>query len=515
VGPVDPGFLGIRRLNNAEYDNTVRDLLGVKSTPAATFISDEKALGFDTIASALGMTPAQYEQYFNAAEAVVTAAFADPALRGRILTCAPASGGDGACLRAIVQAFGLRAFRRPLTPAEVDRLAEAADEASAAGEDFSGQVRHVVTTMLSSVPFLYRLEIDPRPEGAPARRLDGYELASRLSYTLWSTMPDEALFAAAAKGTLGTDAGLAAELDRMLDHPRAAAYVKSFAGQWLGLRALESHQVEAAVFKDWDEPLRASIINEGSLYFRAFLDGAGRSVNDFFTARMSFVDGRLARHYGLPASTAGAEAKRIENAGPDRVGFLGTAAFLTTTSFSYRTSPTKRGVWILDNLLCTHVPDPPPDIPELDKPGGTPSGNATQNVRDRLAQHREDPSCAGCHNLFDPIGLGLERFDAIGRTRDKYPNGDVIDATGKLPDGTTFDGLPALSTILAKDPRFVDCLSEKLFVHAHGRAIGKGDEAALAQLREGWRKDGLNLRGLVKRVILGETFRSRRGEGAL
>jgi hypothetical protein len=454
------------------------------------------------------MTPAQYEQYFTAAEGLASIVFADPALRGRILTCA---SGD-ACVRQIVRAFGRRAWRRPLQDAEVERLARLAGEATAAGEDFTGSIRHVVATMLASMPFLYRIELDPRPDQTQPHPLDAHELASRLSYFLWSTMPDDTLLDLAGAGQLDTDAALDAQLARMLGDARASRFVSGFAGQWLGLRDLASHQVEAGVFPDWDEPLRKAMIAEGTLFFREFLDG-GRGVGEFFTAPVSFVDARLARHYKLSVKAA-TDPVRVENPMSERPGFLGTGAFLTTTSFSYRTSPTLRGVWIHSTLLCTSVPQPPAMVPELDQPGSA-TASATQNVRDRLAQHRSNAACASCHALFDPIGLGLETFDAIGRARTRYPNGDTIDPSGTMPDGATFRGLRDLAGLLARDERFPDCLERKLFVYAHGRELGAGDEPFLAQMRTAWRAEGLGLRSLLKQMVLSPTFRSRRGEGAL
>ncbi len=509
---VEPAFVGMHRLNNVEYDNTIRDLLGVTATPASTFVGGEEALGFDNIATALGMTPAQMEQYFDAAEAVTAAAFSDAQLRARILTCSPSGNDTSPCLREIIGGFGLRAFRRPLRADEIDRLVALAGAARAVGEDFPGSVKHVVAAMLASPNFLYRIELDPDPSATKVRPLDGYELASRLSYFLSSTMPDPALLAAAGDGSLLTSKGLEQELGRLLDDGQAPGLVDGFAAQWLSLRSLEDHQVDPRVYPEWDEPLRRSMIDEGKRFFQLFLAGE-RNVNEFFTTPVNFVDARLASHYGLSPPAAGA-TERVDDADPARLGFLGTAAFLTSTSFTYRTSPTSRGVTVYRGLLCGAVPDPPGDIPELDEGGGSDAA-AIQNVRDRLAEHRSNAGCASCHSLFDPVGLGLENFDAVGRFRTEYANGETIDASGELPDGTTFSGLAELAPILAADPGFPDCLMRNLFVYAHGRAIDAGDDGALAHLGAAFVKQEFSMPSLVRSLVHDQSFRSRKPEGTI
>jgi hypothetical protein len=507
-GARDVNRVGIHRLNNAEYDNTVRDLLGVSSSAAPSFIADEKALGFDTIAAAFGMTDAQYEQYFNSADNLAEQVFADPALRARILTCTPASSADLACTESIVRAFGKRAWRRPLADAEVQGLVELAGAAMELGEDFAGSMKQVVKALLSSVHFLYRVELDSDPTSPAAHPLDGYELASRLSYLLWGTMPDDALFELADSAELQSDEALRAQLTRMLGHQRARAFVASFAGQWLGLRDLQNHQVDAEAFPDWDDALRAAAIEEGLLYFSEFLDGT-RGLAEFFTADVNFVDARLAELYGM--SGGGSAITRVSDAGDARRGFLGLSSFLTVTSFAHRTAPTLRGKWVLQNLLCEEIPPPPANVPELEEDDDAASAQML-NVRERLAEHRTNPQCAACHTLLDPIGLGLENFDAIGQHRTQYANGDVIDASGMLPDGASFDGIDQLSALLAEDPRLADCASEKLLTYALSRELVKSDQPYLLEIREQWQREGLGLRALLERIVLSDLFRMRRGE---
>jgi hypothetical protein len=505
----DVNRVGIHRLNNSEYDNTVRDLLGVSTTPAASFITDEKALGFDNIADALRMTDAQYEQYFDAAAALTTATFADATLRAKIVSCTPAGAADEArCTEAIVTQFGKRAWRRPLLPAEVTKLTALAAEARALGEDFNGSIAHVVRALLSSVQFLYRIELDADPSSPVAHPLSDYELASRLSYLLWSTMPDAVLFAAAERGALQDDDELSAQLERMLADPRGARFSQGFAAQWLGLRGLASHQVEATVFPDFDEALRAAMIREGLAYFDEFLHEE-RSLTEFFSADVNFVDAKLAKHYGMTGS-AFDPTKALSVTDDERRGFLGLASFLTFSSFAHRTAPTLRGKWVLDNLLCTEIPPPPPNVPELE------SGEADQtlNVRERLAEHRTNPQCASCHQILDPIGLGLENFDAIGGYRESYSAGDAVDASGMLPTGESFDGLFELTGLLADDPRLVDCATEKLLTYALSREVVESDQPYADEIRTRAEAAGGSVRALLAEIVRSDLFRQRRGEVA-
>jgi hypothetical protein len=507
---LDVNRVPIHRLNNTEYDNTVHDLLGVASSPAKAFIEDEKLFGFDDIASAFGMTDAQYEQYFDAADALVEEAFGNDSLRGRILTCMPNAASAATCTRQIIADFGLRAWRRPLEGAEIDRLSKLASDAIAGGEDFTGSIKQVVKAMLSSVPFLYRVELDPEPASPTPHPVAAYEMASRLSYLLWSTMSDAELLQAAANGALVSNDGLSAQLQRLLTDKRARQFVSSFAGQWLGLRDLQSHQVDPDVFPAFDDALRNSMVEEGLSYFDEFLSGR-RSMTEFFTTDVNFIDAPLGKLYGISGG-GNAGPVRVTNTGDTRRGFVGLASFLTLTSFSYRTAPTLRGKWVLENLLCQEIPPPPPNVPKLDPASADNAALQSENVRKRLEAHRADPLCASCHTILDPIGLGLENYDAIGKYRTKYANGDAIDASGALPDGTQFAGLMQLTDALSKDTRLTDCVSEKMLTYALSREVVASDAAFLQQIRSQWAADGMDLSSLVKGIVLSAPFRNRRGE---
>ncbi|HET9931803.1 MAG TPA: DUF1592 domain-containing protein, partial [Polyangiaceae bacterium] len=509
IPPADVNRVALHRLNNAEYDNTVADLLGVSSKPGAGFIDDEKLAGFDNIAAALAMSDARYEQYFNAADSLVEQAFADDALRRRVLTCTPADAAQETdCARTILKAFAKRAYRRPIRDAELDRMLGLVSAARALGEDFTGAVKNAVKALLSSADFLYRVELDADPASVTPHPLSAHELASRLSYSLWRTMPDATLFQRADDGTLLQDSVLSAQLDRLLSDSRAQRFAEAFAGQWLGLRALRSHQVDAATFPEWNEPLRAAMVDEGLQYFSEFLVGK-RPMTEFLTADVNFVNGPLAKLYGF-SPPSGDKLVSVTNTSDQRRGFLGLASFLTLSSFAQRTAPTLRGKWVLENLLCSPTPAPPPNVPELDTGGA--ANASSENIRDRLEQHRKNPTCAGCHKVLDPMGLGLENFDAIGRFRDHYANGDAVDPSGMLPTGEAFAGLVELSGLVTKDERLLDCAAQKMMTYALSREVVESDAAYLRDIEAQWANDGMGLAALLKRIVLSDAFRLRRGE---
>lgn len=498
------GRTGPRRLSNGEYDNTVHDLLGTQQRLAATFVS-EGAAGFDNVASALGMTPSQYESYYNAAETLSVELFADSARATRVLACAPAAGDMGACLERVLSEFGTRAFRRPLTTADKDGLRKLHQAALGASSSPAQALAQVVTAMLVSPQFLYRVERDAEMGAAVSRPLDGYELASRLSYFLWSSLPDATLLELAKSGELVKTEVLRTQLTRMLADPRANTLVTNFAAQWLDLRELAQHKVAADKYPSFDDALRRSMIEEAQRFFGEFLT-TPRPLRDFLGASLHFVDDRLATLYGLEVRP-GDTFVRVDTPLGGRRGFLGLAAFLTGSSFSYRTSPTLRAKWVLEELLCSTVPPPPANVKaDLDGDAAANAAAAIDNVRKRLELHRSDPSCAGCHARLDPIGLGLEGFDAIGRSRKVYENGDAVDTRGELPGGLRFDGPEQLASVLVDDPRFPHCVAEKLLTYALGRSVAQEDELIEAILTDA---PAPTLRSLIENIVLSEMFRQQ------
>jgi hypothetical protein len=520
----DVGSIAIHRLNNLEYDNTMKDLVGVDAMAQKTFQSDEKD-EFDNNAALFTMNDARYEQYFTTADTIGETVFADTTPTGLRQTyvyglvtpaCTP-SATDTTCSAKIITAFGQKAWRRPLTTSEVQGLVKVATDAIALGETADGSLKQVVKVMLASPMFLYRIETDANPDSATAHPLDPYELATRLSYLVFSSMPDKTLFDLAAAKQLGSDTVLSQQVDRMLADPKAASFTNSFAGQWLGARNMQSHQVEPTAFKTFDEPLRAAMVQEELLYFGEFLTGP-LPMTQFFTTPDNFVNTRLAAHYGLPAVAANAGFVKVTNADPNRVGFMGLGSFLTFSSYSYRTSPTMRGRWVLENLLCTQINPPAVPPPKLDgNAPATDTASQQENVRMRLTLHRQSAECASCHAILDPIGLGLENFDGIGAYRTKYAPTDptAIDSSGMLPSGETFSSVSQLASILSGGShlqQLTDCASHKMMTYALSRTLTAGDDPYLNQIRTTWATQGFGLKALMKDVVLNDTFRFRHGQ---
>ncbi|HEY8947236.1 MAG TPA: DUF1592 domain-containing protein, partial [Polyangiaceae bacterium] len=334
--------------------------------------------------------------------------------------------------------------------------------------------------------------------------LSGYELASRLSYALWSSMPDETLFSLAGSGELLKTEILHAQVDRMLSLPGAEMLIKNFAAQWLGIDRLGEHAVSPTVFPEWSPALASSAQREMELYFSEFLH-EDIPFNEFLTADFNFVDAALAKHYGMtPPSQEG--FSRVVDTNDQRRGLIGLAGFLTHTSRETRTSPIIRGTWILDAFMCLTLHLPPDLVVEpLPEPA---EGDAPTTVRELIAAHRAAPACSGCHNLIDPIGLALEHFDGIGRYRTQYSNGLPIDASGVLPTGATVDGLLALTGELAQNPAFLSCAATKLNTFSLGRTVT--DPAAVAEIVQKWTASAPTLRNLIKETVTHVTFTSRR-----
>jgi hypothetical protein len=337
--------------------------------------------------------------------------------------------------------------------------------------------------------------------------LDGYELASRLSYFLWSSMPDEPLMQAAADGSLVTDAGLKAQVKRMLADGKSRAFIENFSGQWLQLRGLESVAIDRERFPEYDDKLRDAMNTEATLFFGDVLR-SDRSVLEFLDSEATFLNGKLAKFYGIPG-VEGNEFRRVPlPEGSPRGGVLTMGAILTLTSNTTRTSPVKRGLFVLDQILGTPPPPPPADIPPLEqavhnKPGAT--------VREQLAAHVAVASCAACHNRLDPLGLTFENFDTVGRWRTEE-NGKPIDASGTLPGGVVLRNSEDLKkTLLSRSDQFVESLSAKVLTYALGRGVEPFDRPAIARIAKQTRAQGDKLSALVESVVLSETFRTCRG----
>lgn len=505
-GALEPGHVTMRRLNRAEYCNTVRDLLGTSLRPCDNFPQDGVLDKFDTVGAALSTSPLHLEMYEQAATQLVQEIIAAPATdarRTRIFVCDPKTAGDAACMRTILKTFGRRAWRRPVTDDDVAMYATLLDDAKKNGDGFEQGVALALQGMLMSPNFLFQVETDPDPK-SPTHPLNVHEQAARLSYGLWSSMPDDALFQAADAGKLTAVADVQAQVRRMLDSPKAHALSTDFAGQWLMTRELANHQVDPKLYPKFDSALRDAMREENERFVDEWMHG-GRRATELIDASYTFVNDRLAMHYGLPT---GGDWRRVDLSMTRRRGVLGQAAALTVTSHADRTSPTGRGNWMLDALMCTKLPDPPPNVPPL--PG---AAMAQETLKQRLARHRSDPSCSVCHALMDPIGLGLEAFDAIGAGR-TMDNGGAIDASGELPGGVKFSGAVELSALLSADPRFQACLSRRLLTYLTGRTFnGDGDDAWIQRVTDDARTGGGTFRDWVLAIAGSTPFRYRGAEG--
>jgi hypothetical protein len=407
----------------------------------------------------------------------------------------------------ILRPLASRAFRRRATDAEIEALGQVFEAARYEGQSIERAMQASVTALLVAPSFLFRVEQEASP--GKIRRLDDFEVASRLSYFLWSTMPDDQLFRAAARGELRTDEQVVAQAMRMLEDERSRALVENFAGQWLQLRSLEEITPDRGQFKEFDDDLRAAMRRETEEFFWAIVRN-DRSVLEFLDADYTYVNGRLAKHYGIP-EISGDEFVRVSVDREKRGGLLGQASVLTVTSNPTRTSPVKRGKWILENLFAAPPPPPPPDVPELAEGGGE---KLTGGLRQRMEQHRENPSCAACHQLMDPLGFGLENYDAVGAWRTKDGEFEV-DAGGELPGGRNFRGPKELRQVLLdRRDEFRRCLAEKLLTYALGRGLEWYDACAVERIAERSAAEGDRFSVFVAEIVKSPAFRKRESTSA-
>ena len=652
----DPGRVTARRLNRAEYNNTVRDLIGIDFRPADDFPADDSGYGFDNIGDVLSLSPVLMEKYLTAAETIVrraivaervqpratrtqiraesvamgdqlkaaklapgaqgpvparealhirhrfaaegdydvrialggsrrdqpnvtmglwmdgkleqtfsvdpkpggkrsfdarvrvpagehrlSAALLDdtfnpanyamkpnerllaidlyeirgpfnpvapplPEAHRRLLFCGhDLNAHTNSCDRTLLTPLLRRAFRRDPDPAEVNRLLRLMDRSRTEGDSFEASFRVAVQAILVSPHFLFRVERDPDPLNADEHhRISEFELASRLSYFLWSSMPDDELLDLAGAGKLR--ASLKPQIRRMVNDPKSDALSENFAGQWLQLRNLDEAKPDPDRFPLFDDDLRAAMKRESELFFETIVR-EDRSILDFLDAKFTFLNERLAMHYGI-AGVEGSEFQRVTLAGEQRGGILGHGSVLTVSSYPTRTSPVIRGKWILENILNAPPPPPPPGVPNLDEAS---VGN-TGSLRQQLEKHRTNAICASCHARMDPLGFGLENYDAVGawRTKDgKFP----IDTAGTLPDGKSFRTPAQLKTILRADKdAFAQGLTEKLLTYALGRGLERFDRPAVQSISRQLAARQYRFSALLEAIVDSMPFQMRRGE---
>jgi len=434
----------------------------------------------------------------------------DTASRRRVFTCAPAKGASatdaGTCARTIVSTLARRAYRRPVTDADLTPLM-GFYETGYREAGFERGVEMALRGILVTPKFLMRVERDPAAAATGSLvRVSDIDLASRLSFFLWSSIPDDELLDAAVTGRLATPAGLDAQVRRMLRDPRSAALVDNFAAQWLHARNLRSATPDKNDFPDFDDNLRQAFERELKLFVGSIIQD-DRGVLDLMTADYTFVNERLARHYGIP-NVYGPQFRRVTVTEEARKGLLGKGAVLLVTSHADRTSPVVRGKWILDNLVGTPPAPPPPDVPSLDD---SPS-KAPQTMRQRMESHRAAPACAGCHKVMDPIGLALENFDAVGRWRDVEAE-TRIDASTELSDGTRINGAVDLrQALLTRPDVLAGTMVEKMMTYALGRGLEPYDMPAVRTIVRDASKTNYRFSALVKGIVTSTPFVMRRKE---
>ena len=502
----NPGRTTIRRLNRSEYNYTVRDLFGVNFAPGREFPADGAGgEGFDNVGDSLFIPPILMEKYFEASRKIIESLYANPAMLNRVLVSKPSDKiTPETAARATLQYHASLAFRRRITPDDLKSMLALFAKNIAAGKSYEQAIRAPLQSLLVHPAFLFRVELDQ--PGKSEWPISQFELATRLSYFLWSSMPDRKLFKLADEGKLTDPAVLAAEVDRLLNDPRSETLSRHFAGQWLGFDELrEVAEPDAKRFPTFTPSLRAAMYRESVEFFNHIIR-ENRPVSDLVQADYSFVNAELARHYGFSGVT-GEKLQKIAITDPNRGGVIGHASILTVTSMPLRTSPVKRGKWILDNLLGTPPPPPPPDAGVLPADDKSPDG---LSFRKQLELHRTKASCAGCHEKIDPLGFGLENFDAIGRWRTTDANGQPVDSLATLPGDITFSTPADLKKLLASsDELFLRNFSRKMLGYSLGRPLEYYDEPVITELLKNLRQKQLKIRPLIHAIVQSKPFQNR------
>jgi len=487
TSPFDPGPTMPRRLSRVEYVNTIRDLLGDEIALVVDFPPDEEMLGYDNNASGLQVSPIHTERYMESAEALATQLMDQlPAF----LPCDP-EPAPRMCAQRFLETFGLRAWRRPLSDDELSRYMGVYDAVMESGEtSFPEAVAVLISGLLQSPHFLYRIEIGiPTADRPDLRVLNSFEMASRLSYFIWRSMPDEALLEAATNGGLLTPASLAAEAQRMLAAPRARDAFWTFFAQWLHLDEVPSLVRDPRYYPDFNDDVRAEMETSARGFVDQAVWGTYGSMRDLF-----------AREFAMPDDP------------PDvrRVGILSHPAILAVTSSPTMTSPVHRGVFVREQVMCMTLPPPPPDIPVI-----APDPDPNLTTREQFAIHSSNAGCAGCHSLIDPVGFLFENFDAVGAWRAEQ-NNRYIDATGDIiaaQDVTgEYDGVAEFSTALADSNFAHRCVVTQLTRYAFGRGEVPADACLLEQVQGVYEESGYDFKALVGAIVETESFRYRRGD---
>ena len=494
---LDVGPTPLRRLTRSQYDNTIRDLLGIDTTEGQGLVSDEKAGPFDANAVA-AVAEVGVEKYMDAAQVLATQAVDDIET---LVGCDPAVDGELACTRSFIESFGRRAFRRPVTPQQVDGLLGVYD----AAETFEDGIRLVVAAMLQSPYFVYHLEEAPADSTAVVA-LEAYALASRLSYFLWNSMPDDGLLDAAQMGQLTTAQQVRAQAERMLADDRAGDTIAHFHQQWLGMERLPEGGKDTDLFPEYTEALAASMQQEVGRFARQVVMFDDARLETLLTTRYAVVDAELADLYGVERPGGGWRV--VELPGDQRSGVLTLASVMAAHAHHNQTSPVLRGVLVRENLLC-QTPPPPPDTVNDNPPGLDP----TLPTKERFEQHRNDPSCEGCHVILDPLGYGFESFDAIGRHRTmdgQFTVDDRGEIIGTVDIDGPFDGPVELTAALVRSEQVSQCVQTQWFTYANGRLATDADTCSLDVAAAAFEDSDLDIRELMLAIATSDAMRHLR-----
>ena len=500
----NPGDSLSRRLTRREYNNTVADLLFDETAPGRAFPSDERRLNFDNNAAFLTVSPVLTEEYQKSAATL--AANAVKTNLARLLTCDPSKGDDRACAQTFIGQFGTKAYRRPLTSKEEGGLLAVFDQGRKT--DFPNGIRLVIEALLQSAPFLYRTEGGDSQSGKTFKSVTPWELASRLSFFLWATTPDDELLKLARSGELSKSDVVKAQVDRMLASPRAAKMVGDFHEQWLGLGDVVAVSKDSKLFPQWKSNT-TTLLKEELRQFTTRVALEGGNFEQLMTSKESFVNADLARLYGFEGGPRGESFEAFTAPGDHRAGILTLGAILAATSKPDATSPVLRGVFVREHLLCQHLPSPPQDVDTT-----LPDVGPNVTTRERFAQHSTDKACSGCHKLIDPLGLGLEGFDAVGRHR-TTEGGKPLDTSGEITasdvDGR-FDGAAELASRLAKSQEVQRCMVTNWFRYALGRTETDADACFLHELDARFKRSNGNVKDVIRGVTESAAFSFRNVE---
>ncbi len=491
----DPGPFVIRRLTKVEYGNTLHDFLGVDAALTKELPDEVPGEGYLN-----SLSPMQTEQYLGIANAALQKMPAE--VQKRLF------GGEEIHVREVARSLARTAYRRPPTEAELDVLVKVFDLGAANKLGRTAALRLMLKAVLVSPQFLFITPSKDAPKGEKIVPLDDYQLASRLSYLLWATMPDAELSMLADEGKLHEPVVLKAQAKRLLADKRSRALFDGFGAQWLGLDTLATKTFDAQKFPQMTPEMRRAMYDEARLLFDSIVR-ENRSVVTFVSADYTFLNPTLARLYGLEKKVSGSDMQRVTLSDANRGGILAMPGILATTSFATRTSAVKRGVWVLEQVLGQHVPPAPPNVPALEKQDQKKVANLT--LRQRTELHRTNAVCNNCHKILDPIGFGLENFDAIGRWRDKDESGGPIDAVGELPGGKHFSSPKELKAIIAsRQDDLTRNLTEKLLAYALGRQLDGYDHIIVDQMLKTITVDGYRAQSLISEIVTSYPFLNRR-----